>query len=358
MTEARIYTALGLMSGTSLDGIDAAIIQTDGTSVHSFGPFEARPYDPEFRARLRAALGRKDPPAELEGELTHMHAELIQELLKKHKLASSEIDVIGFHGQTILHEPENQFTLQLGDGALLAELTGCQVVNNFRGADVAAGGEGAPFAPVYHQALAGEFKLPVVVVNIGGVGNVSFINAESLLAFDTGPGNALIDDLVLSQTGNSFDQDGKLAARGQVDKAILTELLSHEYFAQIPPKSLDRNAFDTSALDKHSIEDAAATLVAFTVETIARSTTHFPESAGQWLVTGGGRHNPTIMKSLSERLGTPVQPVEDVGWNGDAIEAQAFGFMAVRSLLNLPLSFPVTTGVPEAQTGGDLHQPE
>ncbi|MBT3917386.1 MAG: anhydro-N-acetylmuramic acid kinase [Rhodospirillaceae bacterium] len=358
MTDAKLYTALGLMSGTSLDGIDAAIIQTDGISVHSFGPFEAQPYDPEFRGRLRAALGAKDVPAELEHDLTHLHAELIQELLKKHNLASSEINIIGFHGQTILHEPKNQFTLQLGDGAKLAELTGCPVVNNFRAADVAAGGEGAPLAPVYHQALAADFDDPVVIVNIGGVGNISFIGADHLLAFDTGPGNALIDDLVLARTGKSFDQDGHLAAKGRVDTAILAKLLSHDFFDQTPPKSLDRNAFDTSLLEKLSLEDAAATLVAFTTAAIARSATYFPEQVNQWLVTGGGRHNPTIMKDLSERLGTVVQPVESVGWNGDAIEAQAFAFMAVRSLLKLPLSFPATTGVSEPITGGILHHPK
>ena len=341
MNDAKKYTALGLMSGTSLDGIDAAVIQTDGTSIHSFGPFEAKPYTPEFRERLRAELGHKARPEELERELTHLHAELIQELLIKHNLASSDIDVIGFHGQTILHEPENQFTLQLGDGALLG-----------------AGGEGAPLAPVYHQALADEFEQPAVIANIGGVANVSFMGADKLLAFDTGPGNALIDDLVFNRTGKNFDQDGHLAAKGRVDKTILADLLSHGFFDQLPPKSLDRNAFDTSALENLSLEDAAATLVAFTTEAIAHAVTFFPAQSDKWLVTGGGRHNPTLMRELSERLGKVVQPVENIGWNGDAIEAQAFAFMAVRSLLKLPLSFPATTGVSEAMTGGDLHHPK
>ncbi len=358
MTDAKIYTALGLMSGTSLDGIDAAVIQADGKSIHSLGPFEAQAYDPDFRGRLRAALGSKEVPTELEHDLTQLHAQLIQDLLKNHNLASAEIDVIGFHGQTILHEPENQFTLQIGNGLLLAELTGRPVVNNFRAADVAAGGEGAPLAPVYHQALAANFDHPVAIVNIGGVANVSFINTDDLLAFDTGPGNALIDDLVLTRTGKRFDQDGRLAAEGRTDKAILADFLSHGFFDQPPPKSLDRNAFDISALEKLSLEDAAATLVAFTAEAIARSTVYFPETVGQWLVTGGGRHNPTIMKELSERLGKTAEPVESVGWNGDAIEAQAFAFMAVRSLLDLPLSFPATTGVDEPMAGGELHQPK
>ena len=357
MTDVKIYTALGLMSGTSLDGIDAAIIQTDGTSIHSFGPFETKPYHPEFRGRLREAMGTREISAKLERELTHMHAELIEELSKKHDLVSSDIDIIGFHGQTILHEPANQFTLQLGDGALLAELTGRPVVNNFRAADVAVGGEGAPLAPVYHRALAANLDQPIAIVNIGGVANVSFISSDKLLAFDTGPGNALIDDLVLARTGKSFDQDGQLAAKGRVDKSSLTNFLSHEFFKQPPPKSLDRNAFDISVTDRLSLENAAATLVAFTTTAITRSASFFPEPANQWLVTGGGRHNPMIMKELSERLGKVVQPVESVGWNGDAIEAEAFAFMAVRSLLKLPLSFPSTTGVSEAMTGGDLHHP-
>ncbi len=355
MTEAKIYTALGLMSGTSLDGIDAAIIKTDGRSIASFGPFESKRYDTEFRERLRGQLGTKTASSELEVELTQRHADLVEAFFSKHGLSSSDIDVIGFHGQTVHHEPENNFTLQLGDGALLAKLMKNTVVNNFRGADVAAGGEGAPFAPVYHQALAAKFSEPIAIVNIGGVANVSFISRDHLIAFDTGPGNAAIDDVVRQRTGAEFDEEGALAAQGQINTEFLAKLLDHPYFDLSPPKSLDRNGFDFSGIDNLSVEDAAATLVAFTIETIVRSREHFPAAVGRWLVTGGGRHNSFIMRELSKHLGQDVQPVESVGWNGDALEAQAFAFMAVRALLKLPLSFPTTTGVPEEMTGGDIH---
>ena len=355
MTDQKIYTALGLMSGTSLDGMDAAIIKTDGHSIASFGPFESKRYSAEFRSRVRADLGKKVVSGKLEKDLTHLHADLILELLNKHDLAMSEIDVVGFHGQTIHHEPENHFTLQIGDGAMLADLLSCTVVNNFRGADVVAGGEGAPFAPVYHRALASEFEKPIAVVNIGGVANVSFISRERLLAFDTGPGNAPIDDIVGQKTGADFDEDGQLARAGKTNEKALAVLLRHPYFKQTPPKSLDRNGFDFSGVQDLSVEDAAATLVAFTTETIAGSAQHFPEPAQRWFVTGGGRHNSFIMSELSKRVGAKVQPVESVGWNGDAIEAQAFAFMAVRSILKLPLSFPGTTGVPQDLTGGDIH---
>ena len=355
MAETKIYTALGLMSGTSLDGMDAAIIKTDGSSITSFGPFESKSYEPEFRDRLRDALGTKQAPDDLEEELPRQHAELVSDLLHKHSLSRSDIDIIGFHGQTILHEPENRFTLQIGDGALLSELTGCAVVNNFRSKDVAAGGEGAPFAPVYHQALAADYEQAFVIVNIGGVANVSFVGRDQLLAFDTGPGNAAIDDLVQSRTGSSYDEDGSLARRGEVNAEMLAGWLEHRYFDQLPPKSLDRNAFDFSIVETLSTEDAAATLVAFTVETIARAATHFPEPASKWRVTGGGRHNSFMMAELAKRVEGNVAPVESEGWNGDAIEAQAFAFMAVRSLLKLPLSFPTTTGVPRPLTGGDIH---
>ncbi len=355
MTDSKIYTALGLMSGTSLDGIDAAIIKTDGTAITSFGPFVSKSYDPEFRDRLRRQLGQKIGPPELEAELTHLHAQLIEELLSEHELSSSEIDVIGFHGQTLHHEPEARFTLQLGDGALLAKLTGCTVVNNFRGADVTAGGQGAPLAPVYHQALAADFSAPVAIVNIGGVANVSFVSPNQLIAFDTGPGNAAIDDVVRARTGGEYDENGTLARNGQINAEVLKKLLDHPFFGLLPPKSLDRNVFDFSGMDNLSLEDAAATWVAFTVETIARSSQYFPMPAERWLVTGGGRHNSFMMSELSKCIGMDVQPVESVGWNGDAIEAQAFAYMAVRSLLKLPISFPATTGVSREISGGDIH---
>ena len=351
----RIYTALGLMSGTSLDGIDAAIIKTDGHTVKSFGPFMSMPYSDEFKDSLRAELGKKVIRRTLQKELTYLHAELIENLLLEHGLVTSEIDIVGFHGQTIYHNPKEHFTLQIGDGALLAELLEISVISNFRGNDIAAGGQGAPLAPVYHQALWNKFSEPIVVVNIGGVANISFVNTAHLLAFDTGPGNAPIDDLMKRNLGKSFDTDGAVARQGRVDEKVLANLLDHPYFSLPPPKSLDRNEFDFSAIGNLSVQDAAATLVAFTTEAIFRSLKYFPEHPKRWLITGGGRHNSYMMDELSRRLKATVKPVEDVGWNGDALEAQAFAFLAVRSLLDLPLSFPATTGVSAELTGGDIY---
>ena len=285
-----------------------------------------------------------------------MHANLVESLLSKYGLLSSEIDIIGFHGQTIHHNPKEHFTLQIGDGALLAELLGISVVNNFRSADVEAGGQGAPLTPVYHRALVQNFEEPTVIVNIGGVANVSFISDTCLLAFDTGPGNALIDDLIKQKLGKSFDSGGELARQGKVDEEVLTSLLNHSYFNELPPKSLDRNEFHFSNSTKLSIQDSAATLVAFTTKAIVQSLEYFPEPPQRWLVTGGGRLNSFMMDELSRRLEIKVLPVEDVGWNGDALEAQAFAFLAVRSLLNLPLIFPGTTGVNKELTGGQFYQ--
>ena len=356
MVKRRIYTALGLMSGTSLDGIDAAIIKTDGHTVKHFGPFETKQFSDKFKNRLRAELGNKKTPQALQKDLTYLHAELIEGLFSKYDILSSEIDIIGFHGQTIHHNPKEHFTLQIGDGALLAKLLGISVVNNFRSADVKAGGQGAPLTPVYHRALAQRFEDPTAIVNIGGVANVSFISDGCLLAFDTGPGNALIDDLIKRKLGKSFDTDGRVAQQGKINEEVLTALSDHSYFNEAPPKSLDRNEFDFSNNAELSVQDSAATLVAFTANAIVRSLEYFPEPPKRWLVTGGGRRNLFMMDELSRRLRATVKPVEDVGWNGDALEAQAFAFLAVRSILKLPLSFPSTTGVFTELTGGDFYR--
>jgi anhydro-N-acetylmuramic acid kinase len=355
MIEHKTYTALGLMSGTSLDGIDAAVIKTDGESIIFFGPFESKSYSSEFKSRLRAEFGNRTVPKDLEEDLTHLHADFVKEIYAKNRLSSEKIDVIGFHGQTIFHEPKNKFTLQIGSGALLADLLGSTVVNNFRGADIAAGGEGAPLVPVYHQALAKNFDGPTAVVNIGGVANVSYISTDCLLAFDTGPGNALIDDIVKQKTGKNFDENGFFAKQGKVNLKILSGLLGDSYFKRKPPKSLDRNEFNLLGTKELLVEDAAATLAAFTAQTIAQSSQYFPKPVQRWLVTGGGRHNLFIMDELIKRVDAKVVPVEKFGWNGDAIEAQAFAFLAVRALLGLPLSFPGTTGVQEELTGGDIY---
>ncbi|HEY1505481.1 MAG TPA: anhydro-N-acetylmuramic acid kinase [Stellaceae bacterium] len=358
--EKRLYRTIGLMSGTSLDGIDVAFIESDGENEIATGPWLTMPYDDALREALRGTLGGKGPIAEVERALTEAHAAAVKRLIERHEIAG--VELIGFHGHTILHDPAQRRTWQIGDGALLAQLTGIDVVCDFRSADVAAGGEGAPFASILHAALGAKLERPLAVVNIGGVANVTWIGEENgegdtaLLAFDTGPGNAPIDDWVRAKTGAAADYDGALAAAGKVDEGQVTRFLQHPYFARRPPKSLDRDDFASFRIGDLSTEDGAATLTAISAAAVAQSFTHFPSPPRRVLVTGGGRHNPVLMQMLAARLGRPVAPVEAAGWEGDAIEAQAFAYLALRSRAGLPLSFPGTTGVPRPMTGGILHR--
>ena len=361
MRPGDIVLALGLMSGTSRDGIDAALVATDGALTVTLGAAMTRPYPAPFRQRLGSVIGGRGPAAEVERELTVLHAEVARGLLAKSGTPPADVRVIGFHGHTVLHAPERRLTWQIGDGSLLAELTGIEVVNDFRSRDVAEGGQGAPLAPIFHAALTRGMRRPIAVLNIGGVANVTWIGSddssgqERLLAFDTGPGNALLDDWSLRQTGRPCDIDGALARAGRVDQSAVAALMSHAYFDRPPPKSLDRDAFDPAPIADLSASDGAATLTAFTAATIARAVDFFPVPVQRWLVTGGGRRNPALMAALQERLGMPALPIEAVGWDGDALEAQAFAYLAVRSLRALPLSFPGTTAVPHPITGGRLH---
>ncbi|ESR25088.1 anhydro-N-acetylmuramic acid kinase [Lutibaculum baratangense] len=388
MTGDSIWTAIGLMSGTSMDGVDVAMITTDGHGLVLTGGgaartrsaagaeiragFEkprvlSRPYSAGERAVLRRAVDEAKPLrdrdarpralAEAEAVVTAAHAEAVEALLAEHGLTASDIDVVGFHGQTVLHRPEERLTVQIGDGAALAERLGIDVVHDFRAADVAAGGQGAPLAPAYHRALvmSQRMDLPVVVLNLGGVANVTWIGRdEDPIAFDTGPANALIDDWIREHTGADHDEGGAIAARGHVQADVLADLLDNPYFSAPAPKSLDRNAFDPAPLAGLSIEDGAATLVAFTAATVAMAELHFPAPARRWIVAGGGAKNPTIMEELQKRLDAPVMTAERVGWSGEYLEAQAFAYLAVRSLTGLPLSFPTTTGVKQPMTGGVL----
>lgn len=360
----RIYTAIGLMSGTSLDGIDAALIRTDGESVVQPIRFTSLPYDPDLQIFLREeALGRRDDPsgriARAERDLTLAHTDVVRDLLADADLSPADVDIIGFHGQTLTHDPAARFTWQIGDGALMARDLGIPVVNDFRRADVAAGGEGAPLIPLYHRAraLVSGIDRPLAVLNIGGVANVTWIGADgaSLLAFDTGPGVALMDDYMWRRTGKPFDECGRLAASGNLHADILGAWLAHPWFARKAPKSLDRNAWDIAAIRPLAEADAMATLSAFTAHAVRVAQRQFPAPVGAWLVTGGGRKNASLMDTLGGVLDAPVRPVEDVGWNGDALEAEGFAYLAVRSILGLPLSLPSTTGVPAPQTGGVFH---
>ena len=352
--------ALGMMSGTSLDGVDAALIETDGVTVSDFGPWRTAPYSDDLRERLRAVIAGRGERAEAEHALTAFHADAAEALLAEAGLCRDEVALAGFHGHTVRHDPDAGFTDQIGDGAALARRLGIDVVNDFRSNDVAAGGQGAPLVPLFHAALARRSGLtaPLAVLNLGGVANVTWIGGpteEDLLAFDTGPGCALIDDWVRQRTGAALDRDGRLARSGAVDRAALDALLAHSYFDAEAPKSLDRNAFDPAPVSGLSAGDGAATLVAFTVEAVRRALAHMPAAPLRWLVTGGGRHNPALMAALAERLGAPCDAVERVGWQGDALEAQAFGYLAVRSRWGLALSLPRTTGVPHPVSGGVFH---
>lgn len=366
---AQSELALGLMSGTSLDGIDAALVRTDGEDAVECGAALTIPYDGELRDRLRGVLRR--PPgtsrAQVEAvarDLTRAHAGAVARLLEESGVAGEAVRVIGFHGHTILHRPRERLTVQIGDADLLAKLTGIDVVDDFRSQDMANGGEGAPLAPLFHAALVRSAGVPgpLAVLNIGGVANVTWIGAErpdggtDLVAFDTGPGNALIDDWVRARTGHAFDRDGALAALGRIREQALRRLLDDPFFARPPPKSLDRGDFDLAALAGLSPEDGAATLTRFTAEAVALASRFFPAPPRRWLITGGGRSNPALMAALKRALRAEVGAVEELGWNGDALEAQAFAYLAVRSLRGLPLTLPATTGVNRPMTGGRLHK--
>jgi len=365
---SEISKVIGLMSGTSLDGVDAALVETDGEDIVIPGPSLTIPYNKEARALLRAALDTARDVAEgaavpqfireAERELTVAHAEAVKALLAKAGLAAGDVALIGFHGQTILHRPARRWTWQIGDGTLLARLTGIDVVNDFRSADVKAGGQGAPLVPLYHAALARKaaFSPPLAIVNVGGVANVTYISGDTVLAFDTGPGNAPIDDWMARHSGKPVDEDGAFAASGKVDGAALDKMLANDFFDRLPPKSLDRMDFGMEAVESLSPEDGAATLTAFTAASIAKARDHFPQAPATWIICGGGRHNKTLMAMLKARTNAPVIAAEEAGWNGDALEAEAFAYLAMRSKKGLPLSLPTTTGVPQATTGGKLHR--
>lgn len=365
----EFWRALGLMSGTSLDGIDVAVIETDGERVASRGFAATYPYSEAFRAKLREglaeAVGLDDRTARpgllrmLEQYLTELHAEAIAHYLADHEIAPGSIDVVGFHGQTVLHRPERGLTVQLGDGPLLARLSGLPVVFDMRADDVAAGGQGAPLAPAYHRALAADIpQRPLAVLNLGGVANITWIGRDgTLIAFDTGPASAMVDDWCAEKAGIPFDRNGEIAARGSVHKEKVAAWLAHPFFALPPPKSLDRNAFDPSPLAGLPVVDGAATLTAFTAAAIAAALAHVPERPELWVVSGGGRRNATMLAMIAARVGAPVHPVEDFGLDGDGVEAEAWAYLAVRSRLGLPVTFPGTTGVREPMTGGTFAAP-
>ncbi|MBM3502710.1 MAG: anhydro-N-acetylmuramic acid kinase [Alphaproteobacteria bacterium] len=345
---------LGLMSGTSLDGIDVALIETDGEGATRAGPAITVPYERRLREALRACLTPATRPSDLGPivkDLTRTHAAAIKVYCDKYSVNIYEIDVIGFHGQTIEHRPDLGRTWQIGDGALLASNMGRPVVSDFRSADVAAGGQGAPLVPLYHQALASGLEKPLAVLNIGGVANVTWLgHDDAILAFDTGPGNAPLDDWVLASTGAPFDRNGELASLGRPDRALVDRFLAHPFFARRPPKSLDRQDLPIRPAEG-SLSDGAATILEGIAQSVVAALPHFPERPRRWLITGGGRRNLALMARLAQLLGR-VEAVESVGWQGDFLEAQAFAYLAVRRLRGLPTSVPETTGCRSPTVGG------
>jgi anhydro-N-acetylmuramic acid kinase len=371
MTDRATLSAVGLMSGTSLDGIDAALINSDGERIGRFGPTAYRPYTEDERRVLIGAISaataiterteRPRPIAEAEALITRVHAEVVDALLAANGIERTSIAVVGFHGQTVLHRPEQRLTLQIGDGHSLARQLGLPVVYDFRAADVALGGEGAPLVPVFHRALTNDLDRPnpIAVLNLGGVANITFLDRNrDPIACDTGPGNALIDDFVRGRSAEPFDLDGTLAAQGRVDLEFIDDVLTRAYFDRPPPKSLDRNAFADLDLARFSTVDGAATLTALTAACVVRIISHLPSPPAHWIIAGGGARNKTLVRMLSEGLApASVETADAVGWSADALEAQAFAFMAVRTLRGLPITFPQTTGAPRAMTGGILATP-
>lgn len=370
-----IKCVIGLMSGTSMDGVDAALVYTDGVRVERLGPSLTLPYATEMREAIKEAIHLAsasaipiDTPPELkliEQELTDWHAEAVFEILSVTGQPAESVDLIGFHGQTISHRPDRGWTWQIGDGGRLAGQTGIKVINDFRTADMTTGGEGAPLVPVYHAALFARERRhnTVAVLNLGGVANVTWLSFADegdaqMLAFDTGPGNAVLDDWAQLHTNQAYDEDGNLSARGISHEEVVMGMMANNYFDEAPPKSLDRDDFNTQAVRGLSAEDGAATLADFIVESVVAAQSHFPKPPEAWYVCGGGRHNATLMRRLRRRLPVLVDPVEVLGLRGDALEAEAFAYLAVRSERGLPLSFPETTGCEKPTTGGVAHMPK
>ena len=356
---ACLETAIGVISGTSMDGIDVALIESDAEARIMQGAGATFPYPEAVARRLRAVVSdpgqARKPQAELERLVTGAHVAAVEAFLKRFAIARESVALVGLHGQTILHRPEEKLTRQLCDGASAAAALRIGVVCDFRSADIAAGGEGAPLAPIYHAAMAAGLARPLMILNWGGVGNVTYLGPSGeIVAFDTGPANALIDDFLLKRRGRVYDEDGVLAASGRVDNEALKTMMRDPYFDRPAPKSLDRNHFSALAAFVARLTDAdgAATLAAFTVEATAAALRLVPKAPARWLVGGGGRKNPMLMRRLADRLGVNVEPVEAIGFDGDRIEAQCFAYLALRSRRGLPLSFSTTTGVPTPTTGG------
>ncbi|MHA6643326.1 anhydro-N-acetylmuramic acid kinase [Mesorhizobium sp. A623] len=372
------FCAIGLMSGTSMDGIDLAMLRTDGEHFVERGPSFFVAYEADFRRRIEAALEeakqivrRAERPGDLlalEREITRRHAEAVAAFLRSDAKEWGVPEVLGFHGQTVLHRPHLGLTVQLGDGGLLSSLTGLPVVYDMRANDMVHGGQGAPLVPAYHAALARTLpvpfakKYPMVFVNVGGISNITYVPATGdPVAFDSGPGNALIDQWVFREGGIPFDADGAIASEGAVVDAVVERYLEKPFFEKPGPKSLDRNDFTLADAERLELADGARTLAAVSARAILKSAEHLPEAPKLWIVCGGGRKNPHIIGDLragAEKAGAEVILAEDAGLDGDATEAEAWAYLAVRAQKGLPLTFPTTTGCREPVSGGIIVRPD
>lgn len=373
----ELMRAIGLMSGTSMDGIDVALVETDGIRVAARGPRLSVSYDPAFRRQIEAGLkdaktirNRRERPgglADLERELTLRHRDAVRMFLDEYDIAGTSIDAIGFHGQTVLHRPERALTVQIGDGALLARETGIAVVSDMRANDLVHGGQGAPLVPAYHAALATELPAalepgfdPVAFVNIGGISNVTFVAAgRPPVAFDSGPGNALIDQWVEANAGIPFDDGGRIAGEGTADLAVVSRYLANPFFARNGPKSLDRGDFTLEFTDGMDLSDGAATLSALTAAAIVKAAEKIPAAPGLWIISGGGARNDAIMDAIRRAVGgqSRVVTAGEAGFDADMMEAEAWAYLTVRSMKGLPLTFPTTTGCDKPVSGGVLALP-
>ncbi len=342
------------MSGTSLDGvIDVALIETDGHDyVHPIKYYE-HPYDVEIRNKVRKCFGKTARDGEVdeaEKLVTDIHIAAV-------KAMGESADVIGFHGQTITHNPQNQFTWQIGDGERFAREIGIDVIGDMRQNDIKNGGQGAPLLPIYHRAMMVDAQKPVMILNLGGVANITYIGAEGeLIAFDCGPANALMDDFIKTRRDLDFDEGGIIAAQGTVQSNIIDRFVKDDYFKVVPPKSLDRNHWNLDCVRYASTEDGMATLMEMTIEGVARALDHFPKAPNAVYVAGGGRKNTYMLGCLRQQLDAEVLPIDAIDWNGDATEAEGFAYLAVRSMLGEALTLPSTTGVPNLLTGGVLYK--
>lgn len=350
MCADKVYRAIGLMSGTALDGeLDVALIETDGRGAVRPLEYMAFPYDISIRDKVRSCFGKLQPDdktREAEALVTDIHIAAV-------KAFGQSADVIGFHGQTITHDPDHQFTWQIGDGARLAKETGMTVVADMRQADIKAGGQGAPLLPLYHKALLSGRDKPVAVLNLGGVANITYIGGDDqLVAFDCGPGNALMDDFIRKRLGKEYDEGGVTASKGSAHEHLVQAFMAHPFFARPWPKSLDRNLWSIDCVRYASDEDGMATLLEMTVSSVVHAIQSLPELPQDIFVCGGGRKNTFLLDMLENSIKSSVHSVDTLNWNGDATEAEGFAYLAVRSLLGLPLTVPSTTGVPQELTGG------